>query len=188
MISSIAARCKLLGTCSKDDIRAGPEVHHLLLRLPVGNGRQFRTSLLHLLSITQRRLLLTAVTLAIYLPSKLNRSKARDFVSSHNLGDYAWNALLMVTNFASADSHGWLPSLNGSESACVLIKAGKNRNGCFRNAQIVDHATQPMDSVTKYYSDSDHVFVFDNAPSHMKRDDTLLLACSSVPLKPLKPV
>jgi hypothetical protein len=94
----------------------------------------------------------------------------------------------MATNFASADSYGWLPSLNGSESACVLIKAGKNRNGCFRNAQIVDHATQPMDSVTKYYSDSDHVFVFDNAPSHMKRDDTLLLACSSVPLKPVKPV
>jgi hypothetical protein len=93
----------------------------------------------------------------------------------------------MVANFASADSYGWLPSSNGSESACVLIKAGKNRNGYFSNAQIVDHATQPMNSVTKYYFDSDHVFVFDNAPSHMKRADTLLLACS-VPLKPAKPV
>jgi hypothetical protein len=187
MISSVPARCKLLETCSKDDIRAGPEVHHLLLRLLVGNGRQFRTSLSHLLSITQRRLLLTTVTLAIYLPSKLTRSNARDIVSSHNLGDYAWNALLMVTNFASADSYGWLPSLNGSEFACVLIKTGKNRNGCFSNARIVDNATQPMNSVTKYYSDSDHVFVFDNAPSHMKRADTLLLACS-VPLRPAKSV
>jgi hypothetical protein len=95
-------------------------------------------------------------------------------------------ASLMVADFVSAD-YGWLRSPNGSESARVLFKAGKNRDGYFSNADILIHATRAMDIVTKHYPENNHVFVFDNAPSHMKRADTALSA-RYMPLKPTKPL
>jgi hypothetical protein len=95
-------------------------------------------------------------------------------------------ASLMVADFVSAD-YGWLCSPNGSESARVLFKAGKNRDGYFSSADILIHTTRAMDIVTKHYPKNDHVFVFDNAPSHMKRADTALSACY-MPLKPTKPL
>lgn len=35
---------------------------------------------------------------------------------------------LMVAHFVSGD-YGWLQSCNGNESACVLFRAGKGRDG-----------------------------------------------------------
>jgi hypothetical protein len=91
-------------------------------------------------------------------------------------------ASLMVADFVSAD-YGWLRSPDGSESARVLFKAGKNRDGYFSNSDILDHATTAMDIVTRHYPEDEHVFVFDNAPSHMKRADNAL-STRSMAMKP----
>jgi hypothetical protein len=95
-------------------------------------------------------------------------------------------ASLMVADFVSAN-YGWLCSPDSSKSACVLFKAGKNHDGYFSNANIIDHTTQAMDLVTKYYPNDNHVFVLDNAPLHMKQADMALLACN-MPLNPTKPL
>jgi hypothetical protein len=95
-------------------------------------------------------------------------------------------ASLMVADFVSAD-YGWLCSPDGSESARVLFKAGKNRDGYFINADIIDHTTRAMDLVTKYYPDDNHVFVFDNAPLYMKQAD-MALSARNMPLNPTKPL
>jgi hypothetical protein len=84
-------------------------------------------------------------------------------------------ASLMVSDFVSAD-YGWLRSPDGKESARVLFKAGKNRDGYFTNEDIVRQTEAAMEIVSKYYPDEDHVFVFDNATAHLKRDDTALSA------------
>jgi transposase len=95
-------------------------------------------------------------------------------------------ASLMVADFVSAD-YGWLRSPDGLQSARVLFKAGKNRNGYFSSPDILKHTTRAMDILNKHYPDDDHIFVFDNAPSHMKRADTALSACG-MPLHPTKPL
>ena len=84
-------------------------------------------------------------------------------------------ASLMVADFVSAD-YGWLHSPDGKESARVLFKAGKNRDGYFTNEDIVRQADVAMDIVAKHYPDEDHIFVFDNATTHLKREDTALSA------------
>jgi hypothetical protein len=88
-------------------------------------------------------------------------------------------ASLMVADFVSAD-YGWLhfesPEGLGEESARVLFKPGKNRDGYFTNEDIVKQVEATMDIVSRHYRDEDHVFVFDNATTHLKRDDTALSA------------
>jgi hypothetical protein len=95
-------------------------------------------------------------------------------------------ASLMVADFVSAD-YGWLRSPDGSESSRILFKAGKNRDGYFSSADILDHATRAMDILNRHYPEDEHVFVFDNAPLHMKRADTALSA-RGMPLHPTKPL
>ncbi|KAF8134839.1 hypothetical protein EV363DRAFT_1396310 [Boletus edulis] len=86
-------------------------------------------------------------------------------------------ASLMVAHFVSAD-YGWLCSPGDlEESAIVLFKAGKSRDGYFTNDNIVAHARQAMDILEKHYSNEDHVLVFDNATTHLKRADDALTAC-----------
>jgi hypothetical protein len=91
-------------------------------------------------------------------------------------------ASIMVADFISAD-YGWLCSPDGSESARVLFKAGKNRDGYFTNTDVLDQATTAMDILEQYYPNEDHVFVFDNATTHTKRTDTALSA-TKMPLNP----
>ncbi|KAG1753179.1 hypothetical protein EDB19DRAFT_1902827 [Suillus lakei] len=83
--------------------------------------------------------------------------------------------LLMVADFVSAD-HGWLCSPDGKESAQVLFKAGKARDRYFTNEEIITQATNAMDILEKYFSDEDHIFVFDNATTHLKCADDALCA------------
>lgn len=78
---------------------------------------------------------------------------------------------LMVADFFSAD-YGWLRSPNGKESARVLFRAGKNRDGYFDNNSIRQQTHKAMDILSKYYPDNDHVFLFDNAKTHTKRLET----------------
>jgi hypothetical protein len=84
-------------------------------------------------------------------------------------------ASLMISDFISAD-YGWLRSPDGTESARVVIRPGVNRDGYFTNSDILAQATIAMDIFQKCYPHDDHVFVFDNAPTHLKRSDTALSA------------
>lgn len=85
-------------------------------------------------------------------------------------------ASLIVADFMSAD-YGFLQSPDGKEAAWVLFKAGKTRDGYFSSDKILKHATCAMDIFEKYYPGDEHVFVFDNATSHVKRADDTLSAC-----------
>ncbi len=84
-------------------------------------------------------------------------------------------ASLMIADFVSAD-FGWLRSPDGKESSRWLFKAEKNREGYFTNEEIKKHATMAMDILTKHYPDEEHVLIFDNAPTHLKRPDGALSA------------
>ncbi|RPD65154.1 hypothetical protein L227DRAFT_583210 [Lentinus tigrinus ALCF2SS1-6] len=84
-------------------------------------------------------------------------------------------ASLMVADFVSAD-YGWLASPDGTETAQVLFRAGKNREGYFTNEDILAQMRKAMAIVKKYYSNDDHVFVFDNATTHTKCPDGALSA------------
>ncbi len=84
-------------------------------------------------------------------------------------------ASLMVADFVSAD-FGWLCSPDKEESARVLFKAGKNREGYFTNDDILKQTTNTMNILEKHYPEYDHIFCFDNAKTHLKRDEDALSA------------
>ena len=81
----------------------------------------------------------------------------------------------MVAHFVSAD-YGYLQSPDGTETAHVLFKAGKGRDGYYTNERIILHATQAIEILRKYYPNDDHVLIFDNATTHVKRADNALSA------------
>jgi hypothetical protein len=81
----------------------------------------------------------------------------------------------MVADMVSSD-YGWLRSPDGTETARVLFKAGKAREGYFTCEDILKQASSAMDILEKHYPDEDHVMVFDNATTHLKRADDALSA------------
>ncbi|KAI0672728.1 hypothetical protein C8Q78DRAFT_1077067 [Trametes maxima] len=98
-------------------------------------------------------------------------------------------ASLMVADFVSAE-YGWLRSPDGKESARKLFRAGKNRDGYFTYEEILEHATAAMDILEKHYPEDEHVLIFDNAPTHLKRAPDALSArkMSMGPTREGKPV
>jgi hypothetical protein len=82
-------------------------------------------------------------------------------------------ASLMVADFISAD-YGWLTSPDGKEETRVLFKCRKARDGYFTNNDIITHSTAAMDILDKYYLNEEHVLIFDNATTHLKREDDAL--------------
>ena len=84
-------------------------------------------------------------------------------------------ASLMVSDFISAD-YGWLRSPCGKETARVLFKAGKNRDGYFTNENILEQTQLAMEIVKRHYPGDKHVFIFDNATTHLKRPPTAISA------------
>lgn len=94
-------------------------------------------------------------------------------------------ASLMISDFVSAD-YGWLRSPDGKESARVVIRPGAQRDGYFTNSDILAQVTIAMDIVQRHYPHDDHIFIFDNAPTHLKRADTALSA-RKMPLNTSKP-
>jgi hypothetical protein len=76
-------------------------------------------------------------------------------------------ASMMVTDFVSAD-YGWLRSKDGLVSARVIFRPGKNRDGYFTNEEILAQLSKAMTILKRDYPDEDHVFVFDNATTHLK--------------------
>ncbi|KAG1835931.1 hypothetical protein DFJ58DRAFT_847267 [Suillus subalutaceus] len=59
----------------------------------------------------------------------------------------------------------------------VLFRAGKAHDGYFTNQDITAHAAKTMNILEKDYPDEDHVLIFDNASTHLKRADDALSAC-----------
>ncbi|KAH7930139.1 hypothetical protein BV22DRAFT_1079400 [Leucogyrophana mollusca] len=84
-------------------------------------------------------------------------------------------ASIMVAHFVSAD-YGWMESPDGKETARILFKAGKARDGYYTSDDILKHAAKAMDILEKHYPDEDHILVFDNATTHIKRADNALSA------------
>ncbi|KAI6010804.1 hypothetical protein F5J12DRAFT_781787 [Pisolithus orientalis] len=82
---------------------------------------------------------------------------------------------LMVAEFVSAD-HGWLCSPDGTELARILFHPGKGHDGYFSNDQTIHHVERAMAILEKHYPNEDHVFIFDNASTHMKRSEDSLSA------------
>ena len=89
----------------------------------------------------------------------------------------------MVSNFVSAD-YLWLQSHEGSQQAQVLFKAGKAWDGYFTNEDILQQAMNAMDILQKDYESENHVFIFDNATTHLKQVDNALSACKMPPNPP----
>jgi len=81
----------------------------------------------------------------------------------------------MVADFVSAD-YGWLQSPDSTETARVLFKAGKARSGYFTNDDVLEQTQKAMNILRKYYPNEDHVLIFDNATTHLKRSDEALSA------------
>jgi transposase len=106
-----------------------------------------------------------------------DRRKIRWVHKSENAVPYVKGegSSLMVADFISAD-YGWLTSPDGNESARVLFKPGKNRDGYFDCEDIINQTSTAMDILQKHFSHEDHVFVFDNATTHTKRADGALSA------------
>jgi len=81
----------------------------------------------------------------------------------------------MIAHVVSAD-YGWLQSPNGTESAGILFQAGKNREGYFSNDDILNQFGTAVKLVKKYFPGDDHIFVYDNATTHLKQDADALSA------------
>ncbi|EPQ50851.1 hypothetical protein GLOTRDRAFT_108476 [Gloeophyllum trabeum ATCC 11539] len=92
-------------------------------------------------------------------------------------------ASLMVADFVSAD-YGWLRF--EQEEARVLFRADKARDGYFTNEDILAHAETAMSILDKHFPNEKHVFIFDNATTHLKRADDSLSA-RRMPKFPTKP-
>ena len=81
----------------------------------------------------------------------------------------------MVADFVSAD-YGWLRSLDGQKQGRVLFKGGKAQEGYFTNEDIQWQASIAMDILEANYPSENHVFVFENATTHLKHADNALSA------------
>jgi transposase len=84
-------------------------------------------------------------------------------------------ASMMTAQFFSPD-HGYLRSPDGKEDSRVIFRPGKNRDGYFDNEDIILQATMAMDVCEKYYPNEKHIFIFDNATTHLKRAENALSA------------
>lgn len=99
-------------------------------------------------------------------------NEAVDAPSPHAKGE---GHSLMVCDFVSAD-YGWLRSKDGKDSARVLFKAGKARDGWFTNEDILAQAKKALAILRRDNPDEDHVLVYDNATTHTKRAEDALSA------------
>ncbi|KIK12901.1 hypothetical protein PISMIDRAFT_32293, partial [Pisolithus microcarpus 441] len=93
-------------------------------------------------------------------------------------------AAIMVAHFVSAD-YRFLQSPDGKESARILFRAGKSRDGYYSSNDILKQATQAMDILEKHFPGEDHIFIFDNATTHLKHAENALSACH-MPKNPSK--
>jgi len=82
---------------------------------------------------------------------------------------------LMIADFVSAN-FGWLRSPDGKQSARVVMKPGKAKDGYFTSENILQQADEAMSILLECYPEYEHVFVYDNASTHLKRAEDSLSA------------
>ncbi|KAJ3552375.1 hypothetical protein NP233_g12897 [Leucocoprinus birnbaumii] len=87
--------------------------------------------------------------------------------------------------------YGWLEPKPGHEifrkdgtkiTAHRTLKPGKNRDGYFTSEGVLDQFQDMVAIVKSSYPDDDHVFFYDNAPSHLKHSPGALSA-RKMPMK-----
>ena len=85
---------------------------------------------------------------------------------------------VMISDFVSPE-YGWCKSPNGKECGRVVFRAGRAQDGYFTAEDIFAQTAKALDLLAKYHPDSNHVFIFDNAPTHLKcaEDDLSLVKC-----------
>lgn len=76
----------------------------------------------------------------------------------------------MIADYVSAD-YGFLLSLDGKQSARHIMKPGKNRDGYFSNEDILEQFKEAVLIALEAYPDDEHVFIYDNATTHLKRPE-----------------
>lgn len=84
-------------------------------------------------------------------------------------------ASLMVADLVCPE-FGWFRSKDGTRSARVIFRAGKNRDGYFTNQDILTQLASAMDICETDYPECRFCFVLDNATIHLKRADDALSA------------
>jgi hypothetical protein len=84
-------------------------------------------------------------------------------------------ASLMIGEFVSA-KFGWLQSPDGKQNARVIMKPGKNRDGYMTVGDIINQANHAMDILMEWYPEYEHVLIYDNVLTHLKRPDSSLSA------------
>ena len=76
-------------------------------------------------------------------------------------------AMVMVADFVSA-KFGWLRSPDGTRTARRVMKPGKNKDGYFSSEDICNQAEEAMAILWEFYPQYEHVFIYDNATTHLK--------------------
>jgi len=84
-------------------------------------------------------------------------------------------ASLMIADFVSAD-FGWLRSPDGRQSARRVMKPGKAKDGYFTSDDIQSQAEEAIRICRECWPQYEHVFIYDNASTHLKRPDDSLSA------------
>ena len=79
-------------------------------------------------------------------------------------------ASLMISDVISAD-YGFLKSRNGNCTARQIFKPGKNRDGYLSNDDILEQFRGMVAIAKSEYPNDHHVFVYDNATTHLKRPE-----------------
>jgi hypothetical protein len=85
-------------------------------------------------------------------------------------------ASLMVGEFVCT-KFGWLQPPDGRKTAQIIMKLGKNRDGYMTAEDISTQAEVAMDILTEFYPEYEHIFIYDNAPTHLKCPEGSLSAC-----------
>ncbi|KAF8800309.1 hypothetical protein BYT27DRAFT_7117577 [Phlegmacium glaucopus] len=84
-------------------------------------------------------------------------------------------ASLMIADFVSAD-FGWLRSPDGKQSARRVMKPGKAKDGYFTSDDIQLQAEEAIRICKECWPQYEHVFIYDNASTHLKRPEDSLSA------------
>jgi hypothetical protein len=74
----------------------------------------------------------------------------------------------MVADFVAA-RFGWLRSPDGKHSTCKVMHPSKNRDGYFTSEEICNQATEAIAILQEFYLQYQHVLIYDNASTHLKR-------------------
>jgi hypothetical protein len=81
----------------------------------------------------------------------------------------------MVAELMLAD-FGWIQSPDGKGSAQVVMKPRRNKDGYFTSDEVIAQAQKVMDICKNLWPEYDHVFIYNNAPMHLKRPEDSLSA------------